>query len=403
MSINSAGQYTGNHKTWDHVGNMIPVVEHSEGIRPHGEFKPAAWLPVQFYDKYYEEWFVMLPGKMVAFDNDGRVVPAGYGISSPLDVTYSTDDVTAGVIDVRTGSALLSANTGTFPVSGVEDFMGGGETFAVSKPVGVVPYPYWQWAGDGTDNDDGFNPAGFRNHNHSLQHRVAILCDYVLELPLVPATLSAAESMEQASSGTNTRTFTAVDNLPLAANTQRTPLAWSEGAGAPGNVVTKFAVQKDNLTDVLAAGDWYIDLVAGVVTVFSTTMIGTTDYELTYSHYASAPTGSNVSKFASALGDLDAGDFLVCNADSNYIVTTTADFKDIMGQVLEIENVLGKDALDKVRTAYDPAIGTSAAGGLPAYAGQLDQMPGSATGGVPDKVHYAGAADKVVRINLVSR
>jgi hypothetical protein len=163
-------------------------------------------------------------------------------------------------------------------------------------------------------------------------------------------------------------------------------------------------VQKDAAADVLAAGDWYINLTTGVVTVYKTTMIGATDYELTYSHYASSPTGSNVSKFASALGDLNAGDFLQCNQDSNFVVADSGvNFQYVMGQVLEIENVLGKDALDKVRTAYDPAIGTSATGGLPAYAGQLDQMPGSATGGVPDKVHYAGAADKVVRINLVSR
>jgi hypothetical protein len=63
---------------------------------------------------------------------------------------------------------------------------------------------------------------------------------------------------------------------------------------------------------------------------------------------------------------------------------------------------LNKDALGRVRTAYD-SLGSSATGALPAYAGQLDQMPGSANGGVTDKVHYAGAADLVIRINLVSR
>jgi hypothetical protein len=35
--------------------------------------------------------------------------------------------------------------------------------------------------------------------------------------------------------------------------------------------------------------------------------------------------------------------------------------------------------------------------------GQLDQMPGSATGGYPDDIHYAGAADTLVVINLISR
>jgi len=105
MAFDSLGRYNPTHKTWDHVGNMIPVVEHSEGIRPHGEFKPAAWLPVQFFDKFFEDYFVVMPGKALAFDNDGRLVPAQYGLSAAT-ITYTDRDVEAGVIDVRTGAAL---------------------------------------------------------------------------------------------------------------------------------------------------------------------------------------------------------------------------------------------------------------------------------------------------------
>ena len=39
-------QYDKQHKTWDHVGNLTPGVEYCESVRPHGEFKPAAWSPV---------------------------------------------------------------------------------------------------------------------------------------------------------------------------------------------------------------------------------------------------------------------------------------------------------------------------------------------------------------------
>lgn len=397
----TTGRYSPVHKAWDHVGNMVPVVEHSEGIRPHGEFKPAAWLPVQFFDKYYENWFVVMPGKILAFDNQGRVCPAQYGLDSAT-VTYTANDVDAGVIDVRTGAALLLANIGTFNVADVDDFMGTGEDMAVSAPVGVAPYVVLQWAGDGSSIDDGFTPAAYRNHNYNMQHQVAILCDYVLELPLVPATVSAAAAITQASRTSNVATMNALSNLPVAKNTIRTPLTFSEGAGAPGDVATRFAVEKDAATDVLAAGDWHINLTTGVITVYAASDIGATDYKLVYSHYASAPTGSSVSKFACALGELKAGDFVKCNADSNFVKATTEDFKDVMGQVLEVENVLGKDALDKVRTAY-ASLGTDAAGALPAYAGQMDQMPGSATGGVSDKVHYAGAANLVVRVNLISR
>lgn len=399
MAFDSLGRYQPSHKSWDHVGNVVPVVEHSEGIRPHGEFMPAAWLPVQFYEKFYEVWYVALPGKLLAFDNAGRVVPAQYGLTG-ANITYTDNDVEAGVIDVRTGAPLLSAATGTFAVSAVSDFLGTGEAMAVSAPVGVAPYGMFQWAGDSSEWDDGFNPAGFRQHNHNLQHRVAILCDYVLELPLVPATVAAAEALTEASNANNVSTLNAVANLPVAVNTVRTPITFTEGAGVPGDVDARFAVQKDSVDDIVAMGDWHIDYTTGVISVYSTGAIGVTDYEVTYSHYASAPT--NVSRFASAVGNLKAGDFVICDANSNFAVATTEDFKEVMGQVLEVENVLDKDYLGRVRTAFD-SIGTDATGSLPAYAGQMDQMPGTANGGVPGKVHYAGAANLVVRINLVSR
>ena len=177
MAFDSLGRYSTPHKSWDHVGNMIPVVEHSEGIRPHGEFKPAAWLPVQFFDKHFEEYFVILPGKILAADNDGRIVPAQYGLSGAT-ITYTTQDVEAGVLDVRNGNPCNAASVAASPisVSAVSAFMGRtGVAMAVGAPLGVAPYAYWQWAGDGSAYDDGFNPAGFRQHNHNLQHQVAIL------------------------------------------------------------------------------------------------------------------------------------------------------------------------------------------------------------------------------------
>jgi len=403
MAFDSLGRYSPTHKTWDHVGNMIPELEHSEGIRPHGEFRPAAWLPVQFFDKYYEDYFVVMPGKILAFDNDNRLVPAQYGLTGAT-ITYTSLDVEAGVMDVRTGSPLLATAVGTFNVAAVSSFMGSGVAMAVSSHVGVAPYAYWQWAGDASEYDDGFNPSGLRRHNYQLQHRTAILCDYVLELPLVPAEETTPVALTQSARVSNvshlTGTFTGL--LPVARNTMRTPITFSEGAGAPGDVAAKFVVEKDSASDIASAGDWFVDRVTGDVYVYSAADIGATDYEVAFFHYGSSPTGSHVSKFASALGDLKGGDFVKCNADSNYVVATTEDFKDIVGQVIEVEDIWSKDALDRVRTAY-PSLSTDASGSLPGYAGQMDQMPGSATGGVSDKVHYAGASNLVVRINLISR
>lgn len=400
MAFNNVGQYSPSHKTWDHVGNMIPVVEHSEGVRPHGEFMPAAWLPVKFFDKFYENWMTVMPGKILAFDNDNRVVPAQYGLAAAT-VTYTTNDTEAGVIDVRTGAALVSGAEGTFNVSDVTDFMGRGVAMAVSSPVGVAPYPILQWAGDGSALDDGFNPAAYREHNYNMQHRVAILCDYVLELPIVPAKTTTANITRSVFDGVaKTVTFDALANLPVAANTQRTTMAFSNGTLS--DTATRFANQLDDADDIAAAGDWHIDLTTGVITAYASSDPGAGNiYKLTYWNYASAPTGSNVSVFACVLGDITAGDFLKCNADSNWVVDSSPTVADTMGQVLEVE-VQPRDGLDKVRTAFSN-INTDAAGSLPGYAGQMDQMPGSATGGVTDKVHFAGAANKVCRVNLVTR
>ena len=403
MPLNSLGQLVPSYKTWDHVGNVIPGVEHSEGERPAGEFKPAAWLPTQFFDKYHEEYYVVMPGKILACDNNGRLVPAQYGLGG-ANITYTDADVAAGVIDVRTGAALLSAAVGTFSVASVANFLGQtGVALAVGKPVGVAPYGYLQWAGDGSEYDDGFNPVGFRKHNHNLQHQVALLCDYVLELPLVPASVTS-EALENGGFADNLLTLGPVNNLPVAANTQRTKITFANNTLT--DAATRFVVEKDKADDVKQLGDWHINLTTGVVTTWAASDPGgaATAYAVSYSHYAAAPVGSNVSKFACALGDLKAGDMLKVNADSNWVVAGGSDtFQDIMGQVLEVEDVLNKDSLGMVRTAFDPPIGTDASGSLPGYEGQMDQMPGSATGGVTDKVHYAGAANLVVRINLVSR
>lgn len=419
MAFNSVGQYSPNHKVWDHVGNILPNVEHSEGERPSIEWKVAEWLPVQFFDKHYENWFVILPGKIVAVDGDGRLVPAGLKIAVELSasgdvVTYTENDVAAGTINVATGNPVTTAeltdsgSTRGYTAAEINaaGFMGrSGVTISISNPVGVAPYAYLQWAGG-----DGSNPADYKQHNYNMQHQVAVLCDYVLELPLVPASAtSEALTFARSASLTDSTSIWAasgVDNLPVAANTDRTPITF-----AGTNASTLFVNEVEDVEDLVAAGDWHIDVDLGVVSVFAAAQ--PTGITMSYSHYASAP--SSVSKFASAIGNLKGGDMVTFDANSNFRVASAANlFLDasptgtqvaralglVVGQVLDRDGSHPKDLLDRVKTSYSPAIGTDATGSKPAYLGQLDQMPGSANGGVPSNVHYAGAADTVVRINL---
>lgn len=475
MSFNAENQYTGSHKVWDHIGNIVPPVEHSEGMRPHHEFKPAPWLPVQFYDKHYEVWFTIMPGKVVALDPDGYVMPAQYGrgdsaAGTNISVVYTQNDVDAGVIDISTGAALTTtktvrldnltgtrgsgwtaANAGVSVTSG---FMGKegvafwpatGTEDSVRYPIGVAPQPYVQWAGG-----DGSNPANFRQHNHILQHQVPVLCDYVLKLPYVP-TQTASETVNKTTSGTlafgttgtHTRTQAvanatgrynattgevpvlstypvialALNRYPVAQITERTLITLASD-DATDDVSDVLVNERSSLSAVKAAGDYFVDSVVGVIFIYSAdgstvpaSVSGASGtVSVTYYQYETANAG-NISRFAQIVGaQVQPGDFLICDNNSNLAVSNSADFKLIVGQVIGFS--AGPDeGLSKVRTAYKPNIGTDASGAMSlgtlssasANIGQLDQMPGSATAGYTDLIHYAGAANLTAIVNLVSR
>jgi hypothetical protein len=467
MAFNSVNQYSASHKTWDHVGNIIPDVEHSEGERPAGEFKPAAWLPVKFFDKYFENWFVIMPGKAVAMDPDGRLMPAEYGLTSAT-VAYTASDVTAGVIDVATGLAVTAAKTVTLSnLTGARDatwtaanagvgsvtsgFMGRyGEAFndsAKKYAVGLAPYGYLQWAGG-----DGSNPADLTQHNYQMQHQTAVLCDYVVRLPLIPAqeaseTIGKTESITDLVFGTSGRhnrgniqanaegrydsstgTVPVLDTYPvmalalneenMARQTARTTLVLASSNSAD-DVSDILVNERSALSAVTQAGDYWVDYIVGVIFIYSadgttlpTSLTGAAGtVSLTYYRYGTAP--SVLSEFASVLSsDIKPGDFLKAGTGSNLVTAdpTSDDHAEIIGQVLALE-VHPRDALDRVRTAFNPALDTDSsgsmangvAGGPSSNVGQLDQMAGSASGGYPAALHYAGAADTLAIINLIGR
>lgn len=461
MSFNTLNQMTGNHKSWDHVGNMVPDVFVSEGTSPAVQLMPAPWLPVQFYDKHYENWNVIMPGKLVSLDQDGDVIPAEYakGVAASTTVVYTNDDVAAGTIDIATGSAVTTAKTVTLSeldgtkggswtaatagvngASSASGFMGRfGESWAPSHyPVGVVPYACLQHPGG-----DGVNPANLTYHNYNMQHLVTIVCDYVMKLPLVPAqaateTLNNSWTASAITFGTNdswhNRTWIQdtdrydfidglypcldtyaviaypLDNIPVAKNTARTRFTAS--------LATLLVNEKSAMSAITQTGDYWVDYDVGVVFAYSAdgnTLPGAST--LTYYHYTGAV--STMSKFACILADsaeLIPGDFLECTTQSNWTrvatpgpANATANFANVLGQVLGFVTE-PQDYLERVRTAWtnlntdsSGSMANATAGSATANLGQMDQMPGTATGGVGDLVHYAGAADRYAIVNLINR
>ena len=414
----SFSQYSPTHRQWDHVGNLIPNFEHSEGIRPAMYGMPAPWLPVQWQDTWFEVWIVVSAGKIVAMTTDGYLAPAGLRVDwaaaggSDTVLTYTADDVTEKTIDLTTGVVVTAAvaytKTQVQTALRSRGLIGNSETpdAYISYPVGVAAQAYYSWA---SFVADGFNPADLKFHNFRMQHQVQILCDYVLRLPW----LSSAETTEtmDATLTDSTPTFGAA-NLYSAARTKTVVrysaltganfIAWFSSKFPIAKCTARTPVSADDATLLLRlrsgpdaltqAGDYWIDYDAGVFFFYvlggASVPASVSGTILTYNEYTTVPTA--VGRYVSAAGNLKPGRFVECDADSNFTYSTSTDPRVLMGQVLGFVEY-PKDYLDKVKTRYL---------GL----GTLNQMPGTATAGYPDSLNASQTgADTEVIINLITR
>lgn len=168
-----------NYKQYDDRGHITPNFEYSEGIRPAGEFMPAPYLPAVRFNTYFEEFVVLSGGKVVAFDSNGYIVPAGLALDLAAEIAvggssiveYNADDASRGVLNAN-GVAVVA---GEKVAAGL---IAAGVT--VSNPIGLSSYNYWTNPGG-----NGENPATFNTMNFSLQNKVAFVTDYVVQVPTV--------------------------------------------------------------------------------------------------------------------------------------------------------------------------------------------------------------------------
>lgn len=268
-----------------------PAVMFSEGMHPAGQFMPAPYLAF-LRDKSEDVYthVVISTGKVLAFDSNGFVVPAGILDS---DDVYTQRDVDEGVLMADGNEAVAGTK--------VADIMRAAG-ITVSAPIGVALYDIFRHPGG-----DGINPCNFNFQNLNYQHRIAFVCDYMVELPIV-------ESDE---------VYAKAPLKGIAA------FIAAKGANAGLNTVADFTTIKP-------------------------------------------------------------GDFVTFDKNSNMVVAAAADDNGkIIGQVLQVVKPDPSSMLKWVRS--------SSAGGH-----ELDKMPGTATGGVSDKLAYSGGYG-LVRINLINR
>lgn len=208
MAIN---RFSGSFKTRDDVfdnitpNNMVqPKVSH-----PAGEWKPAAWLPVQWKGEASKDYFVISSGKVVSLDASGRVVPAGLrkkSVAADAIFTYTADDVKAKTEDIRTGEPLLSNatmlvtleafctavlergwvdetalslghvafNSGNTASDDNSDAQAIIQAF-ISHPVGIAAYDVYSWAGD--------TPDSLKFMNYQKQHLIQFITEAQMKMP----------------------------------------------------------------------------------------------------------------------------------------------------------------------------------------------------------------------------
>ncbi len=455
--------YNASMKQWDHTGYVVPEFEHSESQYPSAELNPAAWLPVQRYDKKVEEYTVAATGKVVALDRQGKAVPAGLNLSfeaagGSTILTYVAADYSEGTIDLTTGVSYATNGTTTYTQTEVTTALRAlglisATEFArdfIGEPVGYAPYTYWQWCGG-----DGWDPTRFRKHNHSLQHQVAIGTDKVVQVPLLPAA-EATETMGDGSISAAAITFGTSQwhtSAALSVTTRYSSLVTS-GTSIVGYVFGKFPVatiteetpitdsgstlaaktEVDSIAAVLAGGSsyFYIDYEAGVLFLWeqdgNAVPTGFTDGTSTITYYAYEDASTaNTGDITVCTGNLQPGDFVTFDARSDYVkwtpdigtasgaadgeaysadpeYDTEATNSVISGQLeaaihdavtRPIGQVLAiwqwpRSGIDKVMTQYTTL-------------GNVEQMPGTATGGRTDSLNISGSSDKVVVINFIRR
>ena len=243
-------------------------LEISEGQRPALELRPAQYLPVLYQDHYLNDWVVIKAGTIVAVDASGDLVPANGGEGKVL--TYAADDIGATInIDENGRDAYVSATGNSSTI------------LASNKPIGVAPYDFFQNINAGFDSA---SPTGLTKYtNYQIQDKVAVLCDYLIEVPVkasapnmdASGTIKAGDLLMSDSAGnfriwingTNSvdqivgrciqrKTVAAVDNLDKVQTVPGLGLSGSDTAGVPQhlyNYTTKLPYTSKLLIQLMVA------------------------------------------------------------------------------------------------------------------------------------------------------
>ena len=448
-------RFTSRFKTrTDIMDNITPnnVVQANVSV-PHGEWKPASWLPVVWQNEKSKDYFVISSGKVVSFDSSGRVVPSGLlrrclhatGHDSET-IDYDANDKAARVIDITTGEFYAGAGTTAitlraFIKAASENGWLPGESLPVedagnelselkrlakkfiSAPVGICAYDVYAWAGD--------DPANLHFTNYQKQHLIQFFTDIQMKAAHVAAASTRTDVVADNDltliNNASLKAMPRYTGLPLdsnvvglkltqpaAAHTTRTPVVINHG------ITTLRRRSEPSL--ISKAGDWYLDDEASILLIWEDggNAIPATLVDVTYYQYEGAESSfgeAGEEKYIHFIGDCRPGDFVTFDKLSNMTVRsasltlvdvdaqddTTANESAILDMLQEREDfTIGRvmdiikeprGLLERVRTGFQGDEFDASA-----------KMPGSATGGFSDMITLSAelqtVADQIVVVNV---
>lgn len=422
----------------DLMDNITPnnVVQMNASV-PHGEWKPASWLPVVWQNEKSKDYFTISSGKVVSLDASGRVVPSGI-LRRALNATtkedqilfYGAGDIEARVIDIRTGAFVAASGAVSlvefctaildngwapgFNTTGINDGLVTGNDAAadavdldkrqklveafISAPVGIAAYDVYVWAGD--------DPANLHFTNYQKQHLIQFFTDIQMKVAHVCESAASTVAVPAVGSFTTGATLagrpryvgldmTNVIGLDLglgkvATNTSRTPLtlagSWRE---------------RSDVALLAKAGDWYLDADAGMILFYEeggnaipldadgAALAG----NITVFEYSTAESAQE--RMVMMVGDCRPGDFVSFDEMSNFVVAVPDDHTDqlVVGRMLALYKE-PRGLLERVKTGFSGSEFDATA-----------QMPGSATKGFSDLItlsahHEESVADEIAVINV---
>lgn len=378
----------------DLMDNITPnnVVQANVSV-PHGEWKPASWLPVVWQNEKSKDFFVISSGKVVSFDSSGRVVPSGLlrrcldaSAHSTVIIDYDANDKAARVIDITTGEFVAGAKDVTLRAFIKAAFENGwlpGETLPnengdaaelaalialakkfISAPVGICAYDVYCWAGD--------DPANLHFTNYQKQHLIQFFTDIQMKAAQVAASSTQTDNKASLELISNADLIALPRYKGLAISTDVVGLRLTKPAAASTSR-TPFAITFSDATVarkrsepslISKAGDFYLDDEASTLLIFESggnakpgNLTSVTYYQ--YDGATSSFANATEEKYIHFVGDCKPGDFVTFDKLSNMTVLGNFDLSiGNSNSVLADAFMQGTDAEDAsaVKGSIDGAV-----------------------------------------------